>query len=80
MRGPKLLKQYLLDTKQRPVDLARSGGFDESQLSRWLRGERRPSLDSAERLENHTGVPAGAWSNVEIVEPKPRRAAAHHSS
>jgi hypothetical protein len=65
MKGPRLLKRYLAETEQRPRDLSRATAIDESLLSRWLSGERRPDLDNAIRLERHTRgkVPAAAWTS-----------------
>lgn len=63
MTGPALLRRYLRETKQKPADLSRATGIDEGAISRWLRGERRPGLDNADLLEQHTGVPAKAWAS-----------------
>lgn len=65
MKGPRLLRRYLDETKQKPRDLSRAARIDESLLSRWLHGDRRPDLDNAIRLERHTQgkVPASAWTS-----------------
>lgn len=49
------LAEYLQHTEQRASDLAASIGCEASTITRFLRGERTPSLDMALRIEQATG-------------------------
>jgi transcriptional regulator with XRE-family HTH domain len=57
--------------------------LSEGAVSRWLYGERRPSLDLAVQIEERFGVPVAAWRRdpdgpapFEVVEKAPTGTAA----
>ncbi len=54
-------------TGQRQADAARAFGISQSYLSEIASGQKRPSLDTAFRIERKTGgeVPASSWVAVE---------------
>jgi transcriptional regulator with XRE-family HTH domain len=58
------LKRYLKQTKLSQKQFALVTGSQEGQVSAWVRGVRRPSLDEAFRLEAATkgAIPAAAWT------------------
>ncbi len=49
------LAQYLNSSKQRASELAAAVGCETSTITRILRGERRPSINLAARIERATG-------------------------
>jgi transcriptional regulator with XRE-family HTH domain len=59
------LKRYLRRTGLSQRQFAIITESQEGQVSAWVRGLRRPSLDEAFRLEAATkgAVPASAWTN-----------------
>lgn len=59
------LKRYLKRAKLSQRQFALSTGSQEGQVSAWVRGIRRPSLDEAFRLESVTkgAIPASAWTS-----------------
>jgi transcriptional regulator with XRE-family HTH domain len=67
------LARYLDKTRLTQTQFSRRFGIANSQVSNWLHGNRRPSLDAAFRLEDATdgAIPARAW-----MKKKTRRLAA----
>lgn len=64
------------------TELAARVGISDSSLCRYLKGERRPSLETAERLEVETGVNFRIWMRgapdeikAALAANKPRGAA-----
>lgn len=60
------LADYLQETDQRASDLAALVGCETSTITRFLRGERRPSLEIALRIEQATG---GKVSPHDLLTP-----------
>jgi plasmid maintenance system antidote protein VapI len=60
--GPELLKKALDDRQMTQGQLRRRIGAPTGAISRWIRGERRPGLNMAVRLERELGIPVDAWS------------------
>lgn len=65
-----LLSEYLSAEStagQRRADAARMFGISQSYLSEIASGQKRPSLDTAFRIERKTGgkVPASSWVAVD---------------
>lgn len=58
------LSDYLKKTGITQVELAKTIGVAQGQVSDWASGVRRPGLDHALRLEEATrgAVPAKSWS------------------
>jgi len=50
------------------VELAKKAGITEGMVSFILSGERRPSIDVAERLAQATGTHALLWMKYNIKE------------
>jgi transcriptional regulator with XRE-family HTH domain len=48
------LASYLREIGMTYAQFADVTGFDVSQLNRWARGERQPSLDQAKRIRDAT--------------------------
>ena len=66
--GMNPLATYLQRTELGQSQFAKQFGFSATQVSLWLHGKRRPSLDEAFRLEAATGgaIPAKAWLKKRI--------------
>lgn len=64
------LQKYLKTNGMRQVELARRLGLSNGYLHNLLRGNRRPSLDMALRIERATdgAVPVQAWAIEEAAE------------
>lgn len=43
-------------------------GWDETFVSKIVRGERRPGLTNAVKIERETGIPVAAWLSSELDE------------
>lgn len=63
MDGSALLRSYLKRTGQMQKEVAAAAGLLEDQVSRFLSGDRNPSLSSALAIAKATGgaVPVEAW-------------------
>lgn len=46
------------------LELCERIGADPSQVSRWVSGERAPSLRYASKLQKELGIPIDAWLDV----------------
>ena len=67
------LSDFLVETKQSATDLASAMGCETSTITRLLRGERRPSLDLAFRIEQATGGRVAARDFSSPSEPAGER-------
>lgn len=54
------LQQYLEETQQKPIHLAKKLGVTPSTVTRIIRGERRPSVVLARRISEETGIALSA--------------------
>jgi len=63
MHGRKLLSKWMESKGWKQADIVRATGVDDSLFSRWLSGDRGPSLRSAVLLEKltHGEVPVESW-------------------
>ena len=52
-----ILTRYLSEQNLRPSSLAAAMGVPASTVTRWLRGERKPSPEMAIKIERLTGIP-----------------------
>lgn len=66
------LADYLRTTSQRASDLAAAVGCETSTITRFLRGERTPSLDIALRIQQATG---GEVTPHDLLNSHPESAA-----
>lgn len=79
--GRELLSKYLRDNSLSRADFSRKTGdkISETLLSLWLTDDeekrRRPGLEHAHTIEEHTGgyVPAESWIEKKTPEKKPKR-------
>lgn len=56
------LRSRLRELAWTQLDLANAVGASPANVSRWLSGERTPSLDMAFRIQrSEVGIPADAW-------------------
>lgn len=60
-KGAERLRARLVQLEMNQVELCERIGADPSQVSRWLSGERAPSLKYASRLLAELGIPIDAW-------------------
>lgn len=67
------LATYLKRSKRSVTEFAEAIGADRARVYRWMKGTRRPDLDSAFIIERETrgAVPAVSWAETQ----KPQRAA-----
>lgn len=73
--GARLLWLALSKRGISQADAARLVGVGRSVLTHWLYCDRRPSLESAERLRKEFGIPSSAWlapPKTPIVPPQAR--------
>lgn len=56
----------------RASDVAWILGVSASQVTRWSRGDRRPSLDAAVLLEDRWAIPIRAWTVEAEAAAEPR--------
>lgn len=72
---PAALASYLEAKGIKQVEFARKAGIQESMLSHYLRGERRPGLKTARNIEVASGgaVPANSWIDFEPTSRTQRR-------
>jgi transcriptional regulator with XRE-family HTH domain len=52
------------------AEIAERIGYDKSLVTRWVTGERKPTIAQAQKLDDVYGIPAGAWR--EPAAPRPR--------
>jgi transcriptional regulator with XRE-family HTH domain len=72
---PKLsqqLRSHLRECGMSPYAIAKSSGVSQSVLSRFLAGERSPTLDTADKLAQVLGL------ELRSVGRKPKRPKARH--
>lgn len=61
LHGAELLRKRLRELGWTQAELAERIGATAGPVSRWLSGERDPSLEMACRIQQETGVPVEAW-------------------
>ena len=66
--APERLRARLRELGLTQLGLAESIGSSPANVSRWLSGERTPSLAMAFRIQGLVGVPADAWISLEADE------------
>lgn len=60
--APERLRARLRELGWTQLELAHAVGASPANVSRWLSGERTPSLDMAFRIQrSEVGIPADAW-------------------
>ncbi len=59
--GSRLLLLEMRSRGWNIAELARRLNVSEPAVGRWLRGERRPDVQSASQVESVVGVPARTW-------------------
>ena len=60
----------------KPRDLQLAAGVKSlSVVGRWLKGQRRPDIDMAARIERLLAIPASSWEDTSAAEPIPAKAA-----
>ena len=59
--GGELLAAVLEERALSRSTLCTKLDINESAVSRWISGERTPSLEMAHRLERELGIPTEAW-------------------
>lgn len=60
--GPALLAAAMEREGLRNADLERDLGIEGNGLvTRWLKGQRRPGLDLAVKIERRLGIPVESW-------------------
>lgn len=60
--GSRLLALWMKEQRVNQAALAKLCDVAEPTIGRWLRGERRPDVDSLAMIETITGVVARAWA------------------
>lgn len=60
-RGSLLLEAKLYELGLTQADLSKRIGVSTGAVSRWLSGDRRPTLALAFRMESELGIPAELW-------------------
>lgn len=65
-----------LDTKVTQAEFARMVGADQSTVSQWCNGERRPGLRHALAIERvtHGAIPAAYWLTVKASNARTAKA------
>lgn len=58
------LRTWLERSRTSKKDLAAQIGIRRPYLSQILHGDRRPSLETLERIERVTGVPIKSWTDT----------------
>lgn len=66
MTGRERLRAYMARQGLKQVDLARELGMSQPGLSRILKGQWRPGLKVAVRIERATGIPASCWVDGKV--------------
>lgn len=59
--GSLLLEAKLGELGVTQADLSKRLGVSTGAVSRWISGDRRPTLAMAFRMENELGIPAELW-------------------
>jgi transcriptional regulator with XRE-family HTH domain len=67
-RGLPQVNQIIRRCKLKQVELAKKAGITEGMVSFILSGERRPSIDVAEKLAEATGTDPILWMKYNIKE------------
>jgi plasmid maintenance system antidote protein VapI len=79
MTGPQLLKGWLKRCEYEQQEGAAFLGIHPSLMSMFVRGKRRPPLETAVHIERKTGIPAASWvssrrdKTTSQVSRKPRK-------
>lgn len=55
-------------SERKAREAAEHFGWDESFISQLLRGDRRPGLTNAIKIERKSGIPVEAWVSSELDE------------
>jgi transcriptional regulator with XRE-family HTH domain len=64
--APERLRLRLRELGWTQIELAVAVGASPANVSRWLSGERTPSLDMAFRLQGATGITADSWVSTSL--------------
>lgn len=63
-KGARELRAWIRRSGLKQVEAARRFGVTQSELSRWLSGERVPTLAKAVIVEAETGILERAWTDI----------------
>lgn len=74
--GAELLRRRLVDLGWSQTELSRRIDASTGIVSRWLAGQRKPSLEMAFRIEVAAGLPAESW----VDDPTPADESGEHSA
>lgn len=76
--GAEQLKDWMERRGFDQRETARYFGWDETYVSKIVKGVRRPGLDNAHKIERLTGIPTQAWDSSELDNTGEPEAANSH--
>jgi transcriptional regulator with XRE-family HTH domain len=75
MSAPQLLKDWLHRRGLNQQEGCEELGIRPEEMSMFVNGRRRPSLEKAVKIERLTGIPASSW----VSSPRDKRRSAPYS-
>lgn len=79
-RSPTRGGELLAKCADSHAEIAERTGYDKSLVTRWITGERKPTVAQAQKLDDIYGIPAAAWREPASVRaPSPPPPADEHA-
>ncbi len=60
-RSPTRGGEQLAKCSDSHAEIAERTGYDKSLVTRWVTGERKPTIAQMQKLDDVYGIPAAAW-------------------